>query len=231
MSATRVETHRHRPESPWTYADLARRQEAIAAEVRGGAPGRLVFSEVAPVVTLGFRRTEEDLLLDRDAFARRGIALLEVSRGGRATYHGPGQWVVFPVDSLERLTGDRKGVRKAVDGLLSSAVSVARARFPRAEVREGKEAGVWTEPGPGGAKVAALGIRVEDGVVQHGLSVNVFPTAESFSGIRPCGLDAAVAYLAGEGTPTERERKMVEWRERIERELLARFPSFEDRAR
>ncbi|MBS1961377.1 MAG: hypothetical protein JST04_04105 [Bdellovibrionales bacterium] len=226
MSVSSVEIHRHRPETPWSYADLARRQEAVAEEVRGGAPGRLIFSEVAPVVTLGFRKTEEDLLFAREGYAARGIALLEVTRGGRATYHGPGQWVVFPVESLERLTGDRKGVRKAVEGLLGAIRAAVGTRFSGAEIREGKEAGVWTQSGIGGAKVAALGIRIRDGVIQHGVSVNIFPTSESFAGIRPCGLDAPVAYLAPEAAPAERERAMLDWRERIERELLARFPNF-----
>lgn len=194
----------------------------MRADVVRGESGRLIFSEVAPVVTLGFRRTEEDLLLPASEYARRGIELLEVSRGGRATYHGPGQWVIFPVETLERLTGDRRGVRKAVSALLEATREAALDRFPRAEIRDGKEAGVWTESGLGGAKFAALGIRVIDGVVQHGISVNVFPTAESFVGIRPCGLDAAVAFVEADGT----DSAFLSRRARLEMALLARFPCF-----
>jgi lipoyl(octanoyl) transferase len=225
MSSNSIEIHRHSAPHPWTYADLERRQSEVREGVAQGEPGRLIFSEVAPVVTLGFRRTEEDLLASREDFARRGVELLEVSRGGRATYHGPGQWVIFPVDTLERLTGDRRGVRKVVDLLLSAVAEAARTRFPLAEARDGKEAGLWTEPGPGGAKFAALGIRIVDGVVQHGISVNVFVTPESFAGIRPCGLDAGVAFLAESGGP-DREEVFHAWQIRLERALVARFPGF-----
>lgn len=225
MSSSSIEIHRHSSSKPWTYADLERRQDELRASVLSGSPGRLIFSEVAPVITLGFRRTQEDLLFTREEYSRRGIELLEVSRGGRATYHGPGQWVIFPVDSLERLTGDRRGVRKIVDALLEATRDACRSRFPDAEIREGKEAGLWTNSGAGGAKIAALGIRVVDGVVQHGLSVNVFSTSESFVGIRPCGLDAGVAFLA-RGDASTHEEEFIEWRARLEAALLLRFPSF-----
>ncbi len=220
-----IEIHRHSAESRWSYGDLERRQSVVREGVLRGEPGRLIFSEVAPVVTLGFRKTEEDLLIDRADFARQGIEVLEVTRGGRATYHGPGQWVIFPVDSLERLTGDRRGVRKVVDLLLESVLEAARVRYPHAEARDGREAGAWTEPGRKGAKFAALGIRIVDGVVQHGVSVNIFPTPESFAGIRPCGLESAVAFLAAEATE-DREATFLDWRVRLESALLTRFPGF-----
>jgi lipoyl(octanoyl) transferase len=226
MSSNFIEIHRHSEAKPWTYGDLEKRQVEVRNEVVAGGRGRLLFSEVAPVITLGFRRTEEDLLLSREEYAERGIALLEVTRGGRATYHGLGQWVIFPVEALERLTGDRRGVRKVVDALLESVRESTLPFFPRAEIREGKEAGVWTEPGEYGAKFAALGIRIIDGVVQHGVSVNVFPTAESFAGIRPCGLQAPVAYLVGLKPRDEAEAFFLEQRIRLESALLTRFPAF-----
>jgi lipoyl(octanoyl) transferase len=226
--SARIEVHRHTAALPWTYSDLERRQTEVRDAVRAGRAGRLIFSEVAPVVTLGIRRTEEDLLADRAEFARRGIALLEVTRGGRASYHGPGQWVVFPVESLDRLTGDRRGVRKAVTGLLEAVAEACADRFPRAEIRDGKEAGVWTEPGRGGGKFAAIGIRVMDGVVQHGISVNVFSTPESFAGIRPCGLEAPVAFLSERTGSEGGEAAFLERRSGLERAFLDRFPIFRD---
>lgn len=221
---TSVETHRHTAVRPWTYADLERRQNEVREGVLRGEPGRLIFSEVAPVVTLGYRKTKEDLLLSPEEYARRGIELLDVSRGGRATYHGPGQWVIFPVDSLERLTGDRKGVRKIVDLLLGGILEVARSHFPHAEIREGKEAGVWTESGTRGAKLAAFGIRIVDGVVQHGVSINGFATLESFVGLRPCGLESSVAFLMKSGG---NEKDFLALRERLESVFLERFPTFQ----
>jgi lipoate-protein ligase B len=172
---------------------LDERQREIARELRAGEreEGALLLSEVAPVVTLGRRTPASDLLLDREGLAARGIALEQVDRGGLATYHGPGQWVVFPVERLERLTGDSRGVRKAVDGLLSAALMVCREYEPRAEIRQGAELGVWSPRG----KLAAVGIHIEKGIVLHGLCVNTFATPESFAGIRPCGLEPRLDYL------------------------------------
>jgi lipoyl(octanoyl) transferase len=225
-----AELHRHSVERPWTYADLDRRQQDVRAEVLAGGRGRLIFSEVAPVVTLGFRNTEEDLLLSPEALAAKGISVLGTSRGGCATYHGPGQWVAFPIESLERLVGDRKGVRETTERLFDAALVVAREKYPRAEVREGRKAGVWTDRGAKAGKLVSLGLRFEGGVLQHGIALNVFPTKESFHGIRPCGLDAAVAFLEDEAdtsfSAAANEEKFFAWGERFEAALLERFPAF-----
>lgn len=222
-----IEIHRHTLERPWTYRALDLLQSEIRTEVLAGKPGRILFSEVAPVITLGRRRTSEDLLFSPREYEKKGIELLEVSRGGRATYHGPGQWVVFVVGSLEKMTGDRRGVRKLVDGLFSVMLEVCRSRYPCAEIREGKEAGIWSEAGERGAKLAALGVQIERGVVLHGFSVNVFQTTTSFQGLNPCGLEAPVGYLeSADLSETERERAFLEWRERIEAALQRRFPRY-----
>ncbi len=212
------EVRRHSAGSPWTYFDLDRRQKEVRMEIARGGPGRLILSELPPTITLGMRETREDLLAPESELRERGISLVVASRGGRATYHGPGQWVVFPVDSLERMTGDRRGVRKLVDALLEIARELCAERFPRAEIRSGKEAGVWTESGPAGAKLVALGVRIEDGVVQHGLAVNVQRTPESFVGLRPCGLESPIGFLE----PSASESAFVEWGNKIAAAFVAR---------
>lgn len=223
MAFLRAEVYRSTRSSPFTYADLDRRQQELRERVRAGEPGKILLAEVASVVTLGLRNTFEDLLLDPNSFAAQGVQIYPTSRGGRATYHGPGQWIAFPVESLERLTGDRKGVRKATERLLEAARTVCRERFPRAEIRDGKEAGVWTERGPQGGKLAAMGLRFEGGILQHGLALNVFRAPESFVGIRPCGLDAPIAFLEnGEFS----EDVFTRWGKALESELLRKFPSF-----
>lgn len=190
-----IEIRRHRADRPWRYSDLDRRQEAVRAELlrNPARPGSLLLSEVAPVITLGRRaRPEAELTAPAEHYSDRGIEILPTGRGGLATYHGPGQWVLFVVDRLERLTGDPRGVRRAVEGLLRIALTTCRDREPRAELRDGPRTGVW---GPRG-KLASVGVQVEDGVLLHGLCVNGYATAESFYGLRPCGLDAApLQYL------------------------------------
>jgi lipoyl(octanoyl) transferase len=181
---SKFEVRRHTSDSPWTYRDLDLRQREIAEEVVQGRSGKFLLSEVAPVITVGRRTPEADYLNTQTDVYR-------VHRGGLATYHGPGQWVLFLVDSLEKLTGDRRGVRKMIARLLQIAKSAAEGRGIAAEIREGAELGVWTARG----KFAAVGIHVEKGVVLHGLSINGFQTKESFQNLRPCGLDLPVDYL------------------------------------
>ena len=187
----KVEWHRHTDSQAWTYSILDRYQRELAPAVARGESGRLILSEVAPVVTLGRRSCPQDFFLSPERMAEHGIETYSTDRGGRATYHGPGQWVVFPVERLECLTGDSKGVRKIVERLLNTAYLVASRYDFSASIKWGNETGVWTSRG----KVASVGIKIQDGVVLHGLSINGYATPQSFFGIRPCGLDAQPAYL------------------------------------
>lgn len=192
-----VEVRRHTRQALWTYAALDQRQREVADRVRldSDAPGALLLSEVAPVITLGRRTVSADLLMDEEAYRERGIELLAVDRGGLATWHGPGQWVAFAVDRLDRLTGDSRGVRRAVEGLMDAAAGVARRYAPGVELRWGAETGLWL---PGSGKLASVGVHVERGVLLHGLSLNVQRFPGSFLGLRACGLDAQPAFLAGD---------------------------------
>ena len=186
------EVRRHSLEAPWRYSDLDRRQRECFQEIqKNGSQAYVLISEVAPVITLGRRATHTDLTLPLAQLSQRNIEVYETDRGGLATYHGPGQWVVFVVGTLERLTGDRHGVRAAVEKLLSVGVSVLSEFAVPAEVREGAETGIWVQ----GKKIGSVGVRVDAGVLLHGLSLNIFSTPESFVGLRPCGLDAPVGFL------------------------------------
>lgn len=187
----KIEVRRHTSETPWTYRALDQRQREIAGEVRAGGSGALLVSEVAPVITMGRRAGPGEILLPQSILQARGVEIFPTDRGGLATYHGPGQWVIFAVDTLENLTGDARGVRAAVEGLLRAALEVGKTYDPTAEIRSGAETGVWTRRG----KFAAVGIHIEQRVVLHGLSVNGFKTETSFMGLRPCGLDAPVDFL------------------------------------
>jgi lipoate-protein ligase B len=195
-----VEIKRHSVERPWTYALLDRRQREIAARARLGEKGALLLSEVSPVVTKGRRTPGSDLILAPEILKARGIEVLETDRGGLATYHGPGQWVVFVVDRLEALTGDRRGVRRAVEGLLAVGHEVARQYDPTAEIRSGAHTGVWCKSG----KLGSVGVHIDDHVVLHGLAINVYRTPFSFMGIRPCGLDEPVSFVCREAGTEER---------------------------
>jgi lipoate-protein ligase B len=204
-----VETRRHSPASPWTYELLDQRQREIAERVRAGGAGALLLSEVAPVITVGRRTPATDLQLPVEELQRMGVGLHRTDRGGMATWHGPGQWIVFAVDHLERLTGDPRGVRKAVQSLLQIANDMAlevglTPELHGLRVGEGCEMGVWSQHG----KFAAVGVHIEQGVLLHGLAINFYRTPTSFVGFRPCGLDAAVSYLLADEFQTERFEKL-----------------------
>lgn len=191
------------------------RQRQIAQRAREGGRGALLLSEVAPVITRGRRAPSSDITASAEGLVRAGVSLVEVDRGGLATYHGPGQWVLFAVDRLESLTGDRRGVRKAVEGLLETACQVGRLYDPSAEIRSGAELGVWTRRG----KFAAVGVHIERGVLLHGVAVNGMRTPQSFYGLRPCGLDAPVDFLLEKEILGMKPQEALEGRERCFDEL------------
>jgi len=189
-----IEVHRHSVGAPWTYAMLEKRQNAIAHVVfEEGLEGKVIISEVSPVVTIGRRTDIDDLIWEPEAFQNQGVEILNVDRGGLATYHGPGQWVLFVVESLEKLTGDTRGVQAAVFGLLEVAKRAAeKFSGEKFNVRAGKEQGLWNFRGE---KVASVGVHVRNGVLLHGICVNGYKTERSFAGIRPCGLESPMGYL------------------------------------
>ncbi len=187
-----VRIMRTSPTRPWTYRDLDIAQRDLADQVReGGAAGAILLNELEPVITTGKRTGPTDLIWTGEQFRTRGVEVLPVDRGGQATWHGPGQWVLFPVFALADFTGDTKGVRRAVDRLLHAAKATAAVYGVEAQIREAPATGLWTPRG----KLASVGIRIDRGVILHGLSFNVFKTPLSFQGLRPCGADAQVDFL------------------------------------
>jgi lipoyl(octanoyl) transferase len=139
----------------------------------------LMLLEHPPTYTLGRRATESDLVYGESQRAARGIALFNVDRGGRATYHGPGQIVGYPIMSL----GDRYDVvaylRKLEEMLirLAADLGVEAARDP-------DNTGVWV----GRNKIGAIGVKITRGITMHGFAFNVTTDLTMFEGIVPCGI-------------------------------------------
>ncbi|MFZ9596520.1 MAG: lipoyl protein ligase domain-containing protein [Bdellovibrionia bacterium] len=217
-----TEIHRHTPETPWRFQELDQRQREIAEALRAHKrSGVLLLSELAPVITFGRRTPQEDLFLSSPLGATdpSSIPRVATDRGGFATYHGPGQWVLFPVERLESLVGDPRGVKKAVHALLEIALEVGLQYDPSSHIRWGAELGVWSTFG----KFASVGIRVEDGVLLHGLSINGFRTEQSFLGFRPCGLSAQVDFLLDRSvySPASLPEGLAQHFEHLGRQILA----------
>lgn len=165
------------------YPEAVAAMDTRVAEIRGGnAAERVWLIEHPPLYTAGTSARPEDLLeTGRFPVFRSG-------RGGQYTYHGPGQRVAYVMLDLERRQQD---IRRYVSALEDWLIASLAAFNVRAERREGA-VGIWVprpEKGAGRAdKIAAIGIRIRRWVTFHGVSLNVDPALEHFSGIVPCGI-------------------------------------------
>lgn len=195
-----------------SYEEAATLQEEmVAARLADKAPDRLIFVEHPDVVTLGRKCGAEDIRLPEAELLKKGVELCKTNRGGRATFHGPGQMIAYPVIHLT----DRD-LHGYVKNLLGAAADVLRGYGLDPEYRQGMQ-GLWV----GGAKIASIGIAVKKWVTCHGIALNVCNDLEGFDWIIPCGSDVEVV------TSMEKElgRKvdLAGVRERFEKEFRRIF--------
>ncbi|MFZ5706395.1 MAG: lipoyl(octanoyl) transferase LipB [Pseudomonadota bacterium] len=177
------------------YAETLAAMEARAAAIRAGEAPELVWLlEHPPLYTAGTSAAEDELLVpDRFPVFRAG-------RGGRYTYHGPGQRVGYVLLDLEKRGRD---VRCFVSGLESWLIRTL-ADFGIAARSESGRVGIWVGHGAEEAKIGAIGVRVRRWVSFHGFSINVAPDLSHFSGIVPCGLgEYPVTSMARLGVETD----------------------------
>jgi lipoate-protein ligase B len=166
-------------------------QRSLAGAVSQGAiPDTVVFLEHPPVVTLGRRTDEQELHVPDDA----GVEVVETNRGGKSTYHGPGQLVCYPILDLRRHSKDVKQyVRNLEEALIRTLapLDIAATRL------EGLT-GVWLQRPP--RKIASIGVHISRWVTTHGYALNVDLDPAPFTEwITACGLeDAAFTTIARE---------------------------------
>lgn len=167
---------------------FALQQETAERRASGAIPDTLLLLEHEPVYTLGRRATEAEILLDGTMLAARGIEVVRTDRGGRVTYHGPGQLVGYPIVDL----GNSMDLVGYVRALERALIATAGDFGVRAETVEGLT-GVWV----GNSKLAAIGVHVSRGITTHGFALNVTTDLGAFNGIIPCGIvDRGVTSLA-----------------------------------
>lgn len=179
------------------YQTALEKQLMLVEEVAAGGEEVVVFCTHPPVATLG-RATKPD-----DITTWQGPRL-EVSRGGRVTYHGPSQLVVYPILNLNHARRDRKArdlvgyIRDFEDsivdvltvyGVESTGRSLQKMNKEQEVAQE--ETGVWTQVLPS-RKIASLGIAVKKWVTYHGAAINLDRDPEAFLGMRPCGFEPHV---------------------------------------
>jgi lipoyl(octanoyl) transferase len=175
-------------------------QRSLVEGVRAGeAAETLLLLEHPHVFTLGRKGTADHVLWDESERARRQVELLWSDRGGDATYHGPGQLVGYPILDLGRQELDllvylRTLEQSLIDYL--AALGIESGPVPGLT-------GVWV----GDAKLAAIGVKFNGGVVSHGFALNLTTDLEYFDGIVPCGLPdkkvTSVERLTGRRLGTE----------------------------
>lgn len=164
------------------YAEVWEAMRAYTDHRDEETPDALWFVQHPPVYTLGMHAHPEHIL------AAGAIPVVHTDRGGQVTYHGPGQWVVYPLLDLRRRGF---GIRSLVSALEQAVVDMLADYAIEAHARR-EAPGVYV----GHAKIAALGLRIRRSCSYHGLAVNVAMDLAPFAGINPCGFSGlAVTQL------------------------------------
>lgn len=172
------------------YPDATSIQERICARrLAGELPDTLLLLEHPPVYTRGRRSTDAELPLSEDFYSSRGIQTVPTDRGGRVTYHGPGQLVGYPIMRVEDVHSYLRTMESAIVAALAEEGVRARAR-----PTDGPDfTGVWVAE----RKIASIGVHVSRGVSTHGFAVNVDNDLEPFSWVVACGLPDVVMTSLG----------------------------------
>ena len=173
------------------YRDALALQEHVRdARERDLVPDTLLLLEHDPVYTRGRRSGDDELPFGEAWYAERGIEVVDVDRGGRVTYHAPGQLVGYPIVRTTDVVAHVRGLEQALIAALAQEGVTARSRAD-----EGSDfTGVWVQD----RKIGSIGVHVRRGVTTHGFSLNVDMDLEPWTWIVPCGLSAQITSLAAE---------------------------------
>jgi lipoyl(octanoyl) transferase len=171
-------------------AALEIQRELVRRRAAGELPDLVWYLEHHPVVTWGAKGGRDHLREPAARIAERGIALLPTDRGGDITFHGPGQLVGYPILGL----GEDRDLHRYLRNL-EEAIILAIGEWGLRGERVAGRTGVWV----GGAKIAAIGVRVTRWITSHGFALNVDCALDGFDLIVPCGIaDAGVTSMARE---------------------------------
>jgi lipoyl(octanoyl) transferase len=179
------------------------RERRIAEEL----PDTLLLLEHPPVYTRGRRARADELALGEDCYRARGIDIVDTDRGGRVTYHGPGQLVGYPIMRVADIGAHLRTMEAAIVAVLADYRTQGRSRC-----EEGPDyTGVWV----GNRKIASIGVHVSRGISTHGFAVNVANDLDPFTWIVACGLpDVTMTSLERE-LPSDQTVDLEEFRERM----------------
>jgi lipoyl(octanoyl) transferase len=195
------------------YPEALAAMDARAAAIRErGAPELIWLLEHPPLYTAGTSADPAEL------FNPQGFPVFEAGRGGRYTYHGPGQRVGYVLLDLDRRGRDIRRFVHSLEGWIIAALGELGVEAYRAEGR----IGIWVRRGETEAKVGAIGVRVRKWVSLHGFSLNIVPELSHFSGIVPCGIaEFPVTSLDEMGVANGQERFDLALRQGLDRFLFS----------
>ncbi len=193
------------------YQETLSAMESLAGDIaEGNAPEQIWLLEHPPLYTAGTSAAQAELLSPR-------FPVFKAGRGGRYTYHGPGQRVGYVMLDLNRRGKDVRQFVHALEGWVIDSLADIGIKSWRAEGR----VGIWTDANGREAKIGAIGVRVRKWVTFHGFSVNISPDLGHFSGIVPCGLpEFPVTSVADLGLSSTMED--------FDHALMCRFSAFLD---
>ena len=184
---------------------VALQERLRAARQTGTIADTLLLLEHPSVYTKGRRTTASDLPMGEEWYRTQGVEVAECDRGGRVTYHGPGQLVGYPIVAV-------RDVVAYVRSLESALIAALADEGVRAQVRDGLT-GVWA----GERKIGSIGVHVQKGVATHGFAVNVDCDLQPFEWVVPCGIEGvrmtSIARETGRGAGGMRcFKRRVAWR-------------------
>jgi lipoyl(octanoyl) transferase len=160
---------------------LALQERVCSARQRDEVPDVMLMLEHWPVYTRGKRSGPGELPMGEDWYRMQGIDIVETDRGGKVTYHGPGQLVGYPIIRIDDVVAYVRTLERALVAALAEEGVTARAR-----PEDGPNyTGVWV----GERKIASIGVHVARGVTTHGFAINVENDLQPFGWIVPCGLE------------------------------------------
>lgn len=177
------------------YGTVLELQQKIRDSViAGNHPETLLLVEHPSVITLGRSAVSDHILADRATLSRSGIEVIQTTRGGGVTYHGPGQLVGYPIFHVS------KGIRQHMFAMADGLGTLLRGLGVEAEWRNDCP-GLWV----GAAKLCAFGVHIRKRVAMHGFALNVSTDLAGFKQIIPCGLRTAgvtsIQALTGKALP------------------------------
>ncbi len=165
------------------YREALALQERIrGARQRDAVPDVMLLLEHYPVYTRGRRSAPGELPMGEDWYRTQGIEVIETDRGGKVTYHGPGQLVGYPIVRIDDVVSYVRTLEHAISAALAEdGMPGARGRFD-----DGRDfTGVWIDE----RKIASIGVHIQRGVTTHGFAVNVENDLQPFGWVVPCGLE------------------------------------------